>query len=299
MASRAHIIVLGNEKGGSGKSTTAVHIAVALLHAGLRVGTIDLDGRQRSFARYLENRVNYQKRHALNLPTPDSLIFMDSTEEEDRAKLEAQLAAWSEMMDAIIIDCPGRDSTLSRVAHSYADTLVTPMNDSFIDFDLLGQVDADTHKVTRPSFYSELVWQSRKIRAKRDGGSIDWVVLRNRLSHLEARNMRRVAGALAELAKRIGFRVVPGLTERVIYRELFPKGLTLLDLRNVSKTEGGITMSQVAARQEVRDLLLELKLPMLDAEGKRIPADAPPAADQAAADQAAGAASDTAAPALV
>ena len=281
MASRAHIIVLGNEKGGSGKSTTAVHIAVALLHAGLRVGTIDLDGRQRSFARYLENRVNYQKRHALNLPTPESLIFMDSTEEEDRVKLEAQLAAWSETMDAIIIDCPGRDSTLSRVAHSYADTLVTPMNDSFIDFDLLGQVDADTHKVTRPSFYSELVWQSRKARAKRDGGSIDWVVLRNRLSHLEARNMRRVAGALAELAKRIGFRVVPGLTERVIYRELFPKGLTLLDLRNVSKTEGGITMSQVAARQEVRDLLLELKLPMLDAEGKRI-APAPSAQESGA-----------------
>lgn len=270
MASRAHIIVLGNEKGGSGKSTTAVHIAVALLYAGLRVGAIDLDGRQRSFARYLENRTNYLKRHSLNLPSPESITFMDTTEEEDRAKLEAKLAEWSETMDAIIIDCPGRDSTLSRVAHSYADTLVTPMNDSFIDFDLLGQVDADTHKVTRPSFYSELVWQSRKGRAKRDGASIDWVVLRNRLSHLEARNMRRVAGALAELAKRIGFRVVPGLTERVIYRELFPKGLTLLDLRNVAKTEGGITMSQVAARQEVRDLLMELKLPMLDADGKFI-----------------------------
>lgn len=270
MASRAHIIVLGNEKGGSGKSTTAVHIAVALLYAGLRVGAIDIDGRQRSFARYLENRTNYLKRHGLNLLSPETITFMDSTDEEDRATLEAKLTQWSETMDAIIIDCPGRDSTLSRVAHSYADTLVTPMNDSFIDFDLLGQVDADTHKVTRPSFYSELVWQSRKARAKRDGGSIDWVVLRNRLSHLEARNMRRVAGALAELAKRIGFRVVPGLTERVIYRELFPKGLTLLDLRNVSKTEGNITMSQVAARQEVRDLLLELRLPMLDAEGKRI-----------------------------
>lgn len=295
MASRAHIIVLGNEKGGSGKSTTAVHIAVALLYAGLRVGAIDLDGRQRSFARYLENRASYLKRHSLNLLSPEAITFMDSSEEEDRAKLEAKLAEWSEAMDAIIIDCPGRDSTLSRVAHSYADTLVTPMNDSFIDFDLLGQVDADTHKVTRPSFYSELVWQSRKVRAKRDGGSIDWVVLRNRLSHLEARNMRRVAGALAELAKRIGFRVLPGLTERVIYRELFPKGLTLLDLRNVSKTEGGITMSQVAARQEVRDLLIELKLPMLDGEGKRITSDMPPAkAGAADADDAA-----TPAPALV
>lgn len=291
MASRAHIIVLGNEKGGSGKSTTAVHIAIALLYAGLRVGAIDIDGRQRSFARYLENRANYLNRHGLNLPTPEAITLMDSTEEEDRATLEAKLAEWGETMDAIIIDCPGRDSTLSRVAHSYADTLVTPMNDSFIDFDLLGQVDADTHKVTRPSFYSELVWQSRKVRARRDRGSIDWVVLRNRLSHLEARNMRRVGGALAELAKRIGFRVVPGLSERVIYRELFPKGLTLLDLRKVAKTEGNITMSQVAARQEVRDLLLELRLPMFDAEGNRIASDAP------AGDGAGSGAADPAAPA--
>ena len=270
MATRAHIIVLGNEKGGSGKSTTAVHIAVALLYAGLNVGAIDIDGRQRSFARYLENRANYNRKHGLKLIEPETVTLQDGTEEEDRARLEAQLATWAGTKDVIVIDCPGRDSTLSRVAHSHADTLITPMNDSFIDFDLLGQVDADTHKVTRPSFYSELVWQSRKARAKRDGGSIDWVVLRNRMSHLEARNMRRVAGALAELSKRIGFRLAPGLSERVIFRELFPKGLTLLDLRNVTKTEGSMTMSQVAARQEVRDLLLELKLPMFDAEGNRI-----------------------------
>lgn len=296
MATRAHIIVLGNEKGGSGKSTTGVHIAVALLYAGLSVGAIDLDGRQRSFARYLENRANYNKKHGLKLVEPETVTLQDGTEEEDRAKLEAQLAAWAETKDVIVIDCPGRDSVLSRHAHSFADTLITPMNDSFIDFDLLGQVDADTHKVTRPSFYSELVWQSRKARAKRDGGSIDWVVLRTRMSHLEARNMRRVASALAELAKRIGFRVVPGLSERVIFRELFPKGLTLLDLRNVAKTEGSMTMSQVAARQEVRDLLVELKLPMLDEAGKVIARAETPVAGNAS-----GGTADTAepAPALV
>lgn len=292
MATRAHIIVLGNEKGGSGKSTTAVHIAIALLYAGLDVGAIDLDGRQRSFARYLENRANYNRKHGLKLIEPETVVMQDSTEEEDRAKLEAQLDAWATTKDVIVIDCPGRDSTLSRVAHSRADTLITPMNDSFIDFDLLGQVDADTHKVTRPSFYSELVWQSRKARAKRDGGSIDWVVLRNRMSHLEARNMRRVAGALAELSRRIGFRLAPGLSERVIFRELFPKGLTLLDLRNVTQTEGNLTMSQVAARQEVRDLILELKLPMLDAEGRRV-------TPETAAQPEAGPSADPAAPALV
>src|ERR1700680_579834 len=67
----AHVIVLGNEKGGSGKSTTAMHIAVALLKAGQRVATIDLDSRQKSFTHYVENRRAWAQRGqiALELPT--------------------------------------------------------------------------------------------------------------------------------------------------------------------------------------------------------------------------------------
>ena len=61
-AGSAHVIVLGNEKGGSGKSTTALHIAVALLKAGQRVATIDLDSRQQSFTRYIANRQAWARR---------------------------------------------------------------------------------------------------------------------------------------------------------------------------------------------------------------------------------------------
>jgi chromosome partitioning protein len=64
------------------------------------------------------------------------------------------------------------------------------------------------------------------------------------------------------LAKRIGFRVAVGLSERVIYRELFLSGLTLLDLKRGSGGVGpSLTMSHVAARQEVRDLVAALNLP--------------------------------------
>src|SRR5437868_11157748 len=66
----AHVVVLGNEKGGSGKSTTALHIAVALLKAGQRVATIDLDCRQQSFTRYLDNRRAWAQRTGLNLELP-------------------------------------------------------------------------------------------------------------------------------------------------------------------------------------------------------------------------------------
>jgi len=82
-------------------------------------------------------------------------------------------------------------------------------------------------------------------------------VLRNRLQHLEARNMRRVGAALDDLAKRVGFRVIPGLGERVIYRELFPKGLTLLDLGAIKE----VGLSHVAARQELREMVSGLQLP--------------------------------------
>ncbi|SNS56897.1 chromosome partitioning protein [Sphingomonas laterariae] len=252
-AGAAHLIVFANEKGGSGKSTTAVHVAVALAAAGRRVAAIDLDTRQRTFGRYMENREATSRRQLIDLPTPMTETFDPSKGVHINDRIDA-LAAEA---DVVVIDTPGRDDLHALAAMQRADTLVTPINDSFIDLDLIGQVDAETYKIRRPSFYAELVWDARKVRAKTDGGTVDWVVLRNRLQHVEARNMRRVANALGELAKRVGFRVIPGLSERVIYRELFPKGVTLLDLAAIG--EPGI--AHIAARQELREMVSGLTLP--------------------------------------
>lgn len=272
-AQQAHLIVLGNEKGGSGKSTTAVHIAVALAHAGKRVGVIDLDARQRTVARYLENRAAFARKRDLELVQPEVAVIPDRDEATDRAALAEALEKWSNL-DFVVVDTPGRDSVLARAALARSDTLVTPMNDSFVDFDLIGQVDPETYKVRRPSFYAEMVWDARKTRGRADGGTVDWVVLRNRLSSLEARNMRRVAGALDELAKRVGFRVVPGLSERVIFRELFPRGLTLLDIAALED----FSLSHVAARAELRALVTGLNLPVTLPVIEREPAAKPVAA---------------------
>jgi len=250
----AHRIIFANEKGGSGKSTSAVHTAVALAAKGHKVAALDLDTRQRTLGRYLDNRVMFAQRDGLTLPMPvyDTFDPAKGVPIEDRMN---QLADGSEFL---IVDTPGRDDDHVRAAIAAADTLVTPINDSFVDLDLIGQVDPDNYKVKRPSFYAELVWDARKVRAKSDGGTVDWVVLRNRLQHLEARNMRRVAAALTELSKRVGFRVIPGLSERVIYRELFPKGLTLLDLAAIGEDAG---LAHVAARGELRELIAGLELP--------------------------------------
>ena len=72
-------------------------------------------------------------------------------------------------------------------------------------------------------------------------------------------NKKKVGGALEDLSRRIGFRVVPGFSERVIFREMFPRGLTVLDLKDTGVDQ--LNLSNIAARQEVRDLLRELKLP--------------------------------------
>ena len=253
---RAHRIVFANEKGGTGKSTTAVHVAIALAAAGHRVAALDLDTRQRTFARYLENRAATLRRRNIDLPMARHEVLSELTSEG----LDAAIARLSEDSDFVIVDTPGRDDPLARAAVALADTLVTPMNDSFVDLDLIGQVDAESFKVKKPSFYAELIWELRKVRAKADGGTVDWVVLRNRLQHLDAHNMRRVGAALADLAKRVGFRVIPGLGERVVYRELFPKGLTLLDLEAM-KEGGPIGLSQIAARQELRKMVTGLALP--------------------------------------
>ena len=248
-----HVIVFANEKGGTGKSTTAVHVAIALAAKGARVACLDLDHRQRTVGRYLDNRAATIKRTGADLPMPVHATHTAQTE----AAFEA---LWNRLLDGadyLVVDTPGRDDPFARTAAALSDTLVTPMNDSFVDFDLIGQVDPETYKVTRPSFYAELIWDARKQRARADGTTIDWVVLRNRLQHIEARNMRRVQEALMQLAKRVGFRLIPGLGERVIYRELFPAGLTMID----SNAFGQMGIGHVAARQELREMMAALSLP--------------------------------------
>ncbi|MVZ98438.1 ATPase [Sphingorhabdus sp. IMCC26285] len=250
-----HHIVFANEKGGTGKSTTAVHVAIALASRGARVACVDLDSRQRTLYRYLENRRDTIKRRGINLAMPMFEVF----ENDSQATLERQVDRLSQDNDFMIYDTPGRDDKYARFVATRANTLVTPINDSFVDFDLIGQVDAENFKVRRLSFYAELIWEARKERAKADGVTIDWVVVRNRLHNMEARNQQRMTDAIAELSKRVGFRSVPGLNERVIYRELFPSGLTLIDKGHL----GQLATAHIVARQELRELVTGLALPEL------------------------------------
>jgi chromosome partitioning protein len=262
---RAQVIVLGNEKGGSGKSTSAMHLVVGLLRDGYRVGTIDLDARQGTLSNYLVSRIAYAERHGVDLPMPVSAsVFrseLDSradAEAEERERLEAAFTDLSRTCEVIVIDCPGADTHLSRLGHSSADTLITPINDSFVDFAMLARVDPDNHSVINPSIYSEMVWEARKRRFARDRGRIDWIVMRNRMGSTEMRNKRDVGATLESLAKRIGFRTVKGFGERVIFRELYLQGLTLMDVK-----EAGLPiqmgMSHIAARAEVRALISAIK----------------------------------------
>lgn len=254
----ARIIVFGNEKGGSGKSTAAMHTIVGLLRTGKTVGSIDVDPRQATLTRYLENRAILMETRGTELPLPSHrLVVRSANPDEDADRFMQALDSLSRTCDAVVIDTPGSDAPLARLAHSYADTLVTPMNDSFVDLDLLAKIDPESLKIICPSHYAEMVWEQRKVRLSRDGRTLDWVVVRNRLSATDTRNKRNMERVLAALAKRIGFRTAPGFGDRVIFREMFLTGLTLLDLR-----EGGakLTMSHVAARQEVRDLLAALAI---------------------------------------
>ncbi len=267
-ARRPHRIVFANEKGGTGKSTTAVHVAVALAYQGARVAAIDLDHRQRTMDRYFENRDETARRRKISLPTAACSVFSDG----DEAALEARTKEVSQDVDFVIFDTPGRDDPLARHVAKEADTLVTPLNDSFVDFDLIGQVDAESFKVRRLSFYAELIWEARLARSRtaieQDRPQMDWVVVRNRTGHTEARNMVRIERALTELSKRVGFRVSSGLSERVIYRELFPSGLTLLDKGYL----GDLGTSHLVARQELRELVHNLRLPVPEGANRALEA---------------------------
>jgi len=260
------VIVVGNEKGGAGKSTLAIHIVVGLLHAGKTVAVIDLDLRQLSLAHFFANRAAWMTANGQTLPMPilpdlgDGKALAKAGEDEQLARFNAAFAE-AQAADYILIDTPGGDTILSRTAHGLADQIVTPMNDSFVDFDLLGQIDPVTLDLLKPSIYSESVWEARKHRAITQGrnATIDWIVVANRLAVAVARNRQRLDERLEKLSKRVGFRVGPGLRDRVIYRELFPFGLTVADLNDDIRPVS-VSLAHVSARQEMRNLMQALGL---------------------------------------
>lgn len=257
------IIVIGNEKGGSGKSTTAMHLAVGMMQRGLSVSTIDVDGRQGTLSRYMTNRESFNVKLGRDYPTPDHHkvdgYAYDGLRDEE-ANLAADRLKWlieasAMKSDVLIIDTPGAANRLNFLAHTYADTLITPINDSFIDLDVVAHMEGHQGlSIKGPSHYAETIWEAKKQKAARDGGQMDWVVIRNRMSNLDAYNKREMGIALKDLSQRLGFRVLPGFSERVIFRELFLVGLTILDLKQAA---GGapLSRSHIAAREEIMALV--------------------------------------------
>ncbi|MGC0371438.1 MAG: hypothetical protein DGJ47_000127 [Rickettsiaceae bacterium] len=259
---KPYIFVIGNEKGGAGKTTCSMHLIVSLLDKGYRVASVDTDSRQQSLTSYINNRKKYNQQNS-DKRVPVSLHFVTQEvvgdEEKEKKRIEQEkfeqiIDVAKKQADYIVVDTPGSYSNYSRLAHSYADTIITPVNDSFIDLDVMAKIDHNKAEMSMPSIYSQMIWDQKMQRAERDGGSINWFVMRNRLSNLDAVNKRKVSDALAKLSKRISFNISPGFSERVIFRELFPVGLTLLDLKRAN-FDKSFSLSHIAARQELRDFL--------------------------------------------
>jgi chromosome partitioning protein len=269
----AHVVVVASEKGGTGKSTLAIHVAVALLRAGRPVATIDLDSRQQSLTHHIERRRIWASSigRALELPRHHcvalaSSVRLDENETSEFTEFTAAVEAIEDACDFVVIDAPGADTFLARLAHAMADTLITPLNDSMVDLDILGLVDPVTLKLTGTSHYADVVHKAVHQRGALDGTRPDWIVVRNRLSGTVTGNKRIVAATLEALSGLLGFRFLDGLAERAVYREFFARGLTALDPLDTAVLGTRPSLSHVAAQEEVRALLAALRLPI---DGRR------------------------------
>ncbi len=263
----AHVIVVGNEKGGAGKSTLSIHLAVALLKAGHKVACIDLDTRQQTLTRFFENRKSWSESAPWPIELPRHCAMVRGQSNDIRANEAQEFALFAEAIGAVeheyefvVIDTPASDSYLMRLAHSLADTLVSPLNDSYIDVDVFSRVHHDRSQRGAVAHYADLVMEARRKRRLVDNGVIDWVMVRNRMASIASNNARQIAISIARLSGELRFRVADGLHDRVIFRELFPIGLTALDpIEDASS--GALTASQHAARREIEALVAALGLP--------------------------------------
>jgi chromosome partitioning protein len=263
-----HVIVVGNEKGGSGKSTTAFHLAIYLLYQGYRVATMDVDSRQQTLTSYVRNRHNWCRERGLDLPHAVHfhvpVARSNSVSENHRLEFDLFRKAMRDIegdADFLIVDTPGFDTNLSRLAHCMADTLVTPLNDSLIDLAVIAHVDPVSGEPRQLSHYARLVQRARAERLSIDGETIDWVLVRNRISMLASRNMRQVQTGLEKVAGHLDCRVAEGIAERVIFRSLFPMGMTVFDPLDAAFLGGLPSQSHVTARQEYQALADALRLP--------------------------------------
>lgn len=257
-----HVFVIGNEKGGAGKTTCAMHLICSMLDRGLSVASIDADIRQLSLTRYLQNRQAYNAQNPGRrvaepvhfVLTPSILDNVKEQEAQEKQEFEDIINRAKLAGQVVVIDTPGSFSHFARIAHSYADTIITPINDSFIDLDLIAKINPKDFSVVMPSIYSETVWRQKMVKSQREGKSITWILMRNRLASVDSLNKKNMTLALASIAKRFSLKIAPGFSERVIFRELFLQGLTLVDLTK-DRRDKSFSISHIAARQELRDFI--------------------------------------------
>src|SRR6516165_10046315 len=279
--SSPHVVVIGNQKGGSGKSTFAMHIIVALLKAGKRVASFDLDLNQLTLTRYLGNRHEWDRKHEQKLELPDHYPvteevhgttlrrFISRLKKIGRAHKDdfigsnalshsADLGHFISQLkkigrarthDFIVIDTPGGVQHLSLIAHGMADTLITPINDSLVDLDVLVAMEQSDLE-PQPSVYAKMVWRALEARRKVSGRTTDWIVVRNRLESVETSNQQQITRVLDVIQRTLGLRIARGLLERPVHREFFAAGLTVFDSVEGFRSTTEINRSILLARLE-------------------------------------------------
>lgn len=246
------VIVVANEKGGVGKSTIAFHLAVALADAGLSILALDLDRRQQTLATVLRNREATARRLGIAMPMPRHLVL--NVPSGAMLCQEINRLGWGS--DVIVIDVAGFDSGIARRAIALADTLVTPVNSSFVDLDLLAKLNPVSFALEAPGAFTIAVTEIREARRRAGVPDIDWIVAQNRIRRNSSQNQSRIERVITAIAPELGFRTSSGLSDRVAYRELFLLGLSHLDLRRIPS----MARARSHASQEILTLLTDLAL---------------------------------------
>lgn len=257
LAKKAHIIVVSNEKGGTGKSTISMHLAISLMQESFSVAVIDMDGRQGTLSKYIANRKKFCLHRKIKLPVPELFTYAPQSDPEliaaNRDNIDHRIKELIHEYDAIIIDTPGTKNYLFDIAHRYADTLITPMTDSLIDLNVMADIDFESATIGRPGHYASFIWDVKKQMAAEGRHYLNWIVVGNKTSPYKSKNKNAVFEYLERLGKLYGFRFTPGLKDRLIFKELFLEGLTVLDMQN-EKLKMRMTMSHLAAKREVRSI---------------------------------------------
>lgn len=198
------VISVTNLKGGVGKTTVAVNLAVGLAMKGYSICLVDSDREQRSATEWRDNRT-----------VAEPQVTVVSVSEK---QFTSEIKALRAKFDLVVIDGVPQLSELAQYTIGVSDLVIIPITPSLIDYRGF------------ETFFRK--YKEIKTMKEEMGGSVKGAVLMNRVQR------NRLTQEIPDAVQSYGITLLKSrLVDRLAYKDTFTEGLSVLEYKDEKAKE--------------------------------------------------------------